>query len=143
MGVHISPFGVIPKKASGAWRLIVDLSSPHNHNVNDGIAREWSSLAYVTEDGIAERVMTLGQGKAGCQKCVSVHPSGRLLLGVKWKQAVYIDTVLQFGLRSAPKLFNAIADALQFIAQANGIENIVHYLDDFVILGAPGSNQCA
>ena len=29
MGVHCSPFGVIPKKGkAGRWRLIVDLSSP-------------------------------------------------------------------------------------------------------------------
>ena len=148
--IHISPFGVIPKKASGAWRLIVDLSSPHDHSTNDGITPAWSSLTYVTVDAIAERVMSMGQGTwlakldiKSAFRIIPVHPSDRYLLGVEWKQAVYVDTVLPFGLRSAPKLFNAIADALQFIARASGIENIVHYLDDFVILGAPGINQCA
>ena len=34
-----------------------------------------------------------------------------------WYDAVYSDCALPFGLRSAPKLFNAIADALQLIAQ--------------------------
>ena len=38
--VHISSFGIISKKAAGKWRLIVDLSSPPNHSVNDGIARD-------------------------------------------------------------------------------------------------------
>ena len=38
---HISPFGVIPKKSNpDKWRLIVDLSSPHNASVNDGINRD-------------------------------------------------------------------------------------------------------
>ena len=36
--LHISSFGVIPKKGQlGKWRLIVDLSSPQGHSVNDGI----------------------------------------------------------------------------------------------------------
>lgn len=38
---HISPFGVIPKKSKpGHWRLIVDLSSPENASVNDGIDKD-------------------------------------------------------------------------------------------------------
>ena len=27
LGLHLSPFGVIPKKSKGKWRLIVDLSA--------------------------------------------------------------------------------------------------------------------
>ena len=33
--VHISRFGVIPKGQTGKWRLIVDLSHPKGHSVND------------------------------------------------------------------------------------------------------------
>ena len=36
--LHISSFGVIPKKEQpGKWRFIVDLSLPQSHSVNDGI----------------------------------------------------------------------------------------------------------
>ena len=35
----------------------------------------------------------------------------RWLLGMQWKGSVYMDKVLPFGLRSAPKIYNAIADA--------------------------------
>ena len=39
LGVHISPFGVIPKKNKpNKWRLILDLSSPQGSSVNDGAA---------------------------------------------------------------------------------------------------------
>lgn len=43
--LHISSFGVIPKRGQPAkWRLIVDLSSP---SVNDGINPEEFSLQYI------------------------------------------------------------------------------------------------
>ena len=49
MLVHSSPFGVIPKKSSpGKWRLIIDLSSPSEGSVNDGIASPQCSLSYPT-----------------------------------------------------------------------------------------------
>ena len=37
--VHISRFGVIPKKHSQKWRLIVDLSHPVGHSINNGIPK--------------------------------------------------------------------------------------------------------
>ena len=37
---HASPIGIIPKKHKpGKWRLIVDLSAPEGHSVNDGIEK--------------------------------------------------------------------------------------------------------
>ena len=45
-------------------------------------------------------------------RMVPVHPEDQYLLGVQWKGIVYIDQVLPFGLRSAPKIFSAIADAI-------------------------------
>ena len=51
--------------------------------------------------------------------------------------------MLPFGLRSAPKIFNAIADALHWYLQSSGIQLLFHYLDDFIIAGPPHSPQCA
>lgn len=43
--IHISRFGVIPKRHQpGKWRLILDLSHPPNRSVNDGVAKELYSL---------------------------------------------------------------------------------------------------
>ena len=39
-----------------------------------------------------------------------------------------------FGLRSAPKIFSAIADAIQWILRHHGIPNLLHYLDDFIFV---------
>ena len=46
---------------------------------------------------------------------VPVHPADQQLLGIRWEDNLYIDAILPFGLRSAPKIFNALADALEWI----------------------------
>ena len=51
--------------------------------------------------------------------------------------------MLPFRLRSAPKIFNAVADALNWYLQQSGIPIVFHYLDDFIIVGSPHSPQCA
>ena len=75
--------------------------------------------------------------KADIQKAyrmVPVHAEDQHLLGVHWDGTVYIDRVLPFGLRSAPKLFSAVAGALQWILHKKGIEKGLHYLGDFILV---------
>ena len=38
-----------------------------------------------------------------------VHRTDWHLLAMKWKEYIYIDESIPFGLRSAPKLFNILA----------------------------------
>jgi len=144
-GVHCSPFGVIREKGVDAWRLIVDLSSPKGRSVNDGIKEDLASLSYVTIDDVCNKILKLGQGTSMAKtdvksafRMVPIHPSDRGLLGLKWNDSLFVDTTLPFGLRSAPKIFNAVADAAQFIGIQEGIRYITHYLDDFLILGETG-----
>ena len=56
--------------------------------------------------------------------------------------ALFVDTCLPFGLRSAPKIFTAIADAVEWIVRHEGASSIMH-LDDFLVVGAPNSSECA
>ena len=74
---------------------------------------------------------------------IPVHPQDRPLQAVQWNGNIYVDPMLPFGLRSAPKIFNAVADALNWHLQQAGIPLVCHYLDDFVIIGPPHSPQCA
>ena len=61
--LHVSPFSVIPKRHQPwKWRLILDLSSPTGHSVNDGIAGEDYSLQYMKVDDIIAGIMWLGRG---------------------------------------------------------------------------------
>ena len=147
--VHVSRFGVIPKGNSGKWRLILDLSSPEGQSVNDGINPEWCSLSYVSVDDAVPVIRHLGQNTLltkvdikSAYRMVPVHPDDRLLLGMQWENNLYVDGTLPFGLRSAPRIFTAIADALEWRARFEGTEHILHYLDDFLIMAPAGSPQC-
>lgn len=148
--IHVSRFGVIPKRHQpGKWRLILDLSSPEGKSINDGIDKEWSSLQYESVDDAARILMGLGRGAmlakidiAHAYRNVPVHPTDRYLLGMRWKEGTYVDTALPFGLRSAPKIFCALSDALEWILLQAGITSCLHYIDDFLTLGAPDSPEC-
>ena len=108
--LHVSRFGVIPKRHQpGKWRLILDLSSPAGHNVNDEIVGEDCSLQYMKVDDIIAGIMRLGRGSLmakfdvqNAYRIVPVHTEDRQLLGMKWRGAFYVDMVLPFGIRSAP-----------------------------------------
>ena len=67
-------------------------------------------------------------------RMVPVHPEDQHLLGVEWNGTVFIDKFLPFGLRSAPKIFSTVADALLWILTKKGITKGLHYLDDFVLV---------
>ena len=107
-GFQISRFGVIPKPHQpGKWRLIVDLSHPKGASVNDGIDPALCSLVYTSVDEAADRILQRGRKAlldiASAYRIVPVHPHDRPLVGMTWKGQVLVDTVLPFGLRSAPK----------------------------------------
>ena len=61
--LHISSFGVIPKKRQlGKWRLIVGMSSPGGCSVKDGIDPAKFSMQYVRVDHIIRMVVRHGRG---------------------------------------------------------------------------------
>ena len=146
---HVSRFGVIPKNhRPGEWRLIVDLSHPAGTSVNDGIEPELCTVNYTSVDVAVRMIRMRGLGTLmakvdveSAYRIIPVHPTDRLLLGMVWKGKLYIDSALPFGLRSAPKIFNSVADAFQWILESQGVE-VIHYLDDFLIFGSPRSQEC-
>ena len=147
---HVSRFGVIPKNHNpNKWRLIVDLSHPTGHSVNDGIPKDLCGLTYITIDTAIKHILTTGPGTLLAKvdiknafRLLPVHPADRHMLAMKWNNQVYIDTRLPFGLRSAPKLFNILADFLSWILESKGVSPILHYLDDFLTMGPPSSTTC-
>ena len=150
--LHISSFGVIPKKGQpDKWRLIVDLSSPLGHSVNDGIDPESWHLQYIKMDDIIKMVSKFGPGALmakfdieSAYRNIAINPSDRHLLGLKWRDAYYIDLALPFGLRSAPAIFNSVAELVEWILVYNyGIEDLLHYLDDFILDAPANSVVCA
>ena len=103
---------------------------------------------YVKVDHAVQHVLALGRG---CQlakidieaayRNIPVHPHDRHLLGMRWENELFTDAVLPFGLHSAPKLFNCVADALQWIAEHFGVSYLAHFLDNFLTTGTPESSD--
>ncbi len=147
--VHPNRFGVIPKGRTGKWRLIVDMSFPAGSSVNDGIDESLCSLKYF---GIGDAVKGIAERGPGTQlakvdiksayRNVPVHPDDRWLSGMLWREGLFVDTTLPFGLRSTPKIFTALADAAEWMTRRDGVDFVIHYLDDFLLMGRPGSGEC-
>jgi hypothetical protein len=148
-GIIVSRFGVIPKQGQlNQWRLILDLSHPSGHSINDGVQSALSSLHYVSVDDAVHRILQLGRGALLAKvdikhayRNVPIHPDDRPLLWMQWNGRLFVDMALPFGLRSAPKVFTALANALQWILQDRGVDWLIHYIDDFLSAGAPASTQ--
>ena len=148
--VQISLFGVVPNSRSGNWCLIVDLSSPNGESVNKGILEAWCSLSYVSMQDAAQAIRRFGRGSLMAKvdikiayRNVPIHLDDRWLLGMRWRQAIFIDTVLPLGLRSAPKFFTALVDAAEWVGKQQSVEFLIHYLDDFLLVGRPGTTECS
>ena len=149
--VHINRFGIIPKKhQEGKYRLIVDMSYPDGGSINDGIDPDLCSLTYLKLEEVVHAIGRKGKGALlakmdleSAYRIIPVHPSDRHLIGMEWKGKVYVDLALPFGLGSAPKIFNSVADALEWILHRFGIQEVFHYLDDYITIGSADSNECA
>ena len=70
---------------------------------------------------------------------IPVAPCDRRLLGLEWQPQ---EKVLPFGLRSAPIIFSAVADTLLWIMTRRGVSWAIHYVDDFLTIGRPNSDEC-
>ncbi len=148
--LHISRFGVIPKgHNTGKFRLITDLSFPAGQSVNDGVDSELCSLVYTKVDEVAAQAACSGRDALlakvdieAAYRLIPVHPQDRVIQAVQWGGNTFVDPMLPFGLRSAPKIFNAVADALQWHLTQAGIEVLFHYLDDYIMVAPPNSCLC-
>ena len=98
-------------------------------------------MTYVTMDGSVGAIRQAGGGAFLAEvdvkqayRIVPVHPEDRPLLGMMWERSLFVDSALPFGLRSAPKIFSALADALEWLIRYEGVESVMHYLDDYLLV---------
>ena len=124
--------------------------APPGCSVNDGIDPALCSLTYSSVEQVAEVAASYPPGAMlakidveSAYRLIPVHPEDRWLQAVEWQGSYYVDPMLPFGLRSAPKIFNAVADALEWCLRDRGVRHIYHYLDDFIVIGPPRSSVCA
>jgi len=74
-------------------------------------------------------------------RLLPIHRAGRHLLAMNWNAEIFVDTCVPFGLRSAPKLFNILADQLE----QKGVRPLLYYLDDFLLtcISPPKLSACS
>ena len=107
--------------------------------MNEGINKDEFSCEYSHFDRAVEMVRELGRGcymakldiKHAFRLC-PVRPDLWNLICYRWGGRYYVDTVLPFGGRSSPYIFNSLAQLLCWVfCNIGGVALIIHYLDDF------------
>lgn len=80
----------------------------------------------IDSDSAADGIRSLGKGSLlekvdvrvtsafGTYRCIRK-------MGMTWDRAIFMDMTLPFGLHSAPKIFTAVADAVEWICEAGKI----------------------
>lgn len=149
---RINPIGLAEHKYSRKKRLIVDMSAPHddpaNPSLNSLIDKETHSLKYVTIDDAISIIKQLGQGskllKTDISDAFKLLPIRQDLWpfhGISWGNMFYFYVRLVFGSRSSPKIFDNLSTAISWIARYQyHIANVLHLLDDFLVVEPPGAN---
>ena len=139
----VSPIGLVPKKETGKFRMIHDLSYPKNQgtSVNAFIPRSYCSVRYEDFDVIADLVVKNGMGcfigKIDIEsafRIIPIHPSDYWLLGIEFHNKFYYDKRLPMGASISCSTFEEVSKSIQWI-MINVLKTSTdwsHILDDFM-----------
>ena len=113
------------------------------------ISYEDFTLHYTTIENVVQLIATHAPGamlpKVDLKSAFRMVPVRRQdweLPGLHWDNHYFVDTCLPFDCRSSPFLFNQFATTLHWILTNIYKLQLIHYLDDFFIVGEPQSDQC-
>ena len=141
MPLALSPLMSVPKKDSVERRTVMDLSFPFETSVNDGIPRDSYlgdnfKLHYPAIDHLISLINEKGprcllykMDIKRCYRWIPTDPHDYHLLGLSWKNNIYFDTKMPFGIRTGAMAAQRTTNALMFIYQKFGY-NGVNYIDD-------------
>lgn len=137
--VHCNPVGLVPKGRNvGRWRMIVDLSSPRERSVNDGIQKHFCPLKCASVDDAIQFILAIGPNTLllkiylkSAYQMVPVHPQDQVLLGIRWECQTFVDQALPFSLQSAPIPFTTVSGVIGWALMQAGAPPLIHYLDNF------------
>lgn len=147
--LRLSPVGMVPKK-DGSFRLIHHLSYPHGSSVNDFIDKNVCTVKYSSFDEALNMLANLGPGALIARldiksafRLLPVHKSDFELLGFKMLGMIFIDKCLPFGCSVSCAKFEKFSTFLEWLVKQQATSfNVVHYLDDFLLAGRAGTQDC-
>ena len=145
---QINPIGLVPKKTPGEYRMISNLSSPKGGSVNDGIAEEFIHVSYSSLEDAIRSICRCGPSPFLAKldikhafRLIPIRPSQYHLLCMRWRNKFFVDRCLPMGARSSAFIFEMFSSAIHFIAKRAGIEWLIHYLDDFLLIARSRSQS--
>ena len=136
----VSPLGAVPKKLTGEYRLIHDLSFPKRRSVNFFFDPQAAKVSYECLDHCVDIIMALGRGTLVSKvdlkdafRIIPIHTSSHHLLGFTWNNAFYYDKHLPMGCTVSCSLFESLSRAVQWILiNKLHVQHMSHILDDFI-----------
>ena len=140
---HISPVSLREKSTPGKYRMIQNLSHPHDgSSINANIEEVYKSVKYSSIRDAIELLAWLPKGaymgKTDIKDAFRIMPINNLdqcKLGFKFQDCYYFDKTLPMGCAMSCKLFESFASALEHIFQFNDQQcYVIHYLDDFLFI---------
>lgn len=148
--LHISPLGIVSKKAMDECQLIYHLSHPRGSSVNDGIAEELVSVHYTSFDSAVGMVSRCGRGillgKCNIKSAfhlLPIHLGDFDLLGFQFGDSIFMDVALPMGCSISCSAFEKNCTFLEWAFHKSvATFNVVHYLDDFLFAGRKDTAEC-
>ena len=140
------------EEAAGKIRVLRDCSKPDKGAINDYADAQHFQMQGI-EEALAHMQPRAYMAKVDIKaafRTVGVHPAHWHLLGFQWRNPqeeggsprYYIDTRCPFGLKCSPEIFCRITAAVKVMLAAQGIQAVVVYVDDFLII-ALEEEECA
>ena len=146
---HVSPFLTRDKPNSNNRRVILDLSFPANHSVNDGVEKDkylgsYFQLKYPSVDDIVYSLKQLGPDAllykidiSRAFRHIRIDPGDLDVLGLKHGD-YYIDGTLLFVFRHGSVFFQRCTDAIRYIMKEKfAYPNLHNHIDDLIYTGLP------
>ena len=94
---------------------------------------------------VIEAILASGQGTKwdikSVYKLLPIAINDRYLLGMKWRRLFYVDLFLSFCSRVAPVICTVFVDVWDIIQRDLISSKLLHYLDDYLLMSAPGRRK--
>ena len=146
-----SPLGLVPKPHSDTLRMIQDMSYPRNDpttpSVNLGINSDDFPTTWGSFDQTVALILSLPPGClaatfdiSAAYRITPIRPDQQQHLCVFWRDRVYVDRAVMFGLSSSAGVFGSIGDMLVALYEKAGFSPLLKWVDDFFVIRLPDQN---
>ena len=130
--------------------MIHHLRFPLGNSVNSYIDPELATVQYTSFDKVLSTISEIGRGAELARmdihsafRLLILHPDEFELFGFHFKYQFYFDQCLPMGCSASFALFKNFSTFLEWVIKLkSGKRSVEHYLDDFLLAGKAGTEEC-